>query len=185
MSQEEGRKKQKIRYLPPVPIQMVDNESDDEEVNNNTQETTENHSVSNSQNNNDSHNHSNITVNRNSIKTWAKDVRIGDCTIVSGQGAGQKFAVWSITIETTSKGQIHLLKRYSEFDSLRNILKIEFPKNNTEIPKLPPKKAFGNLNNDFLVKRRRGLEYFLSCILLNPVLANSETVKRFASGSTK
>ncbi|ODQ60198.1 hypothetical protein WICANDRAFT_13664, partial [Wickerhamomyces anomalus NRRL Y-366-8] len=110
---------------------------------------------------------------------WASDVRIGDCTIVTGSGAGQKFAVWSINIETSKGGHIHLLKRYSEFDELRNKLVQSYPDHITEIPKLPPKKAFGNLKNDFLVKRRKGLEFFISCVLLNPVLSNSDIVKRF------
>ncbi|CAM9011415.1 unnamed protein product [Wickerhamomyces anomalus] len=171
-----GAKKQKLKYLPPVPIQMVDNEEEGEECTNNE------HEAANQQ-------HSQAINNGNTSKqhlhTWASDVRIGDCTIVTGSGAGQKFAVWSINIETSKGGHIHLLKRYSEFDELRNKLVQSYPDHITEIPKLPPKKAFGNLKNDFLVKRRKGLEFFISCVLLNPVLSNSDIVKRFASESAK
>lgn len=158
-------KKQKLRYLPPVPIQMVDNEDVDDEVSAIPDQI---------QNNNGK---------PSTLKTWASDVRIGDCTIVTGSGAGQKFAVWSITIETTKGGHMHMFKRYSEFVILRTKLITSFPDHVTEIPKLPPKKVFGNLQNDFLVKRRRGLEFFISCVLLNPVLANSDIVKQFVSES--
>lgn len=157
-------KKQRLKYLPPVPIQMVDNEVEvGEEV---VSEQGYNGKMS-------------------SLKTWALDVRIGDCTIVTGSGAGQKFAVWSVSVETTKGGHMHMFKRYSEFVTLRNNLVTSFPDHVTEIPKLPPKKVFGNLQNDFLVKRRRGLEFFISCVLLNPILANSDVVKKFVSESAK
>jgi len=170
-----GAMKQKLKYLPPVPIQMVD--EDQEEDDECTASTGQNHNHSNF------HSHGGST-NQKSLNAWASDVRIGDCTIVRGSGS-QKFAVWSITIQTSKGGHIHLLKRYSEFDQLRSELVRAFPDHVNEIPKLPQKKVFGNLNNEFLVKRRRGLEFFISCVMLNPVLANSDMVKRFASESSK
>lgn len=176
-----GVKKQKLKYLPPIPIQMLDN-GEDEDNDNNVHDVA---AMPEHVDYNKDNGHKNNNAGKPHLNTWASDVRIGDCTIVTGSGAGQKFAVWSVTIETSKGGQIHLLKRYSEFDELRNQLLESFPDHVTEIPKLPPKKVFGNLKNDFLVKRRRGLEFFISCVLLNPVLASSDIVKRFASESAK
>lgn len=110
--------------------------------------------------------------------SWVKDIRIGECTLVTGSN-GVKFAVWSVTLKTVTGGSMKLLKRYREIELLRKQLLSAFPDHATEIPKLPPKKVFGNLKDDFLSSRRGGLEYFLSCVLLNPLLCGSDAVRAF------
>jgi hypothetical protein len=135
----------KLQYVPPVPIQLHDEDTTHKE-------------------------------------TWASDVHIGDCTVVTGSN-GSQFAVWTISIHTTAGGTIKLLKRYSEMDSLRRDLVRTFPDHVSEIPRLPPKKVIGNLNNKFLMQRRRGLEYFVNCVLLNPDLGNSEIVRKFVGNA--
>lgn len=118
------------------------------------------------------------------VASWATDVHVGDCTVVTGTN-GQKFAVWSITITTDKGATMKLLKRYSEINTLREEVVAAFPDRIGEIPQLPPKKFFGNLKEDFLVRRRRGLEFFLSSVLLNPQLCHSKTVRSFVRRETR
>lgn len=148
----------KLQYIPPVPIKLID-EDDDEQ-----------------------HDETNIPgITKHKLRSWAVDVHIGDCTLVNGSNGTEKFAVWTVSIQTSSGGHIKLYKRYSEMDALRQKLLTAYPDRANEVPKLPPKRYFGNMKNDFLMKRRGGLEYFLSCVLLNPVLANSQAVRSFVT----
>lgn len=107
---------------------------------------------------------------------WAANVRVGECTIVTGD-QGQRFACWNIVITTSASATVNLRKRYSELDTLRENLKKELP--NVEIPKLPPKRVVKNLESRFLAKRRAGIEWFLSCVLLNPTFANTKSIRDF------
>lgn len=153
--------KNRLKKLAPVPIQMVNNDEEGEDAHGAGTETPPG-------------------SGQKPIAQWAADARVGECTIVGGIG-GQQFAVWTVVIETVKGGHIKILKRYSEFDKLRQQLLRAFPDHAKEIPKLPPKKLIGNLATDFLNKRRKGLEFFISCVLLNPVLGNSQIVKDFVS----
>lgn len=155
-------KSTRLAMVAPVPIQLVDEDVDDSDV---PQD-------------------SNTVSSKKHASPWATDVHVGECTIVNGTN-NQRFAVWAIAIDTSKGGHMRLLKRYSEFDTLRNKLLNAFPDHSTEIPRLPPKKVFGNLKTEFLAKRRRGLEFFISCVLLNPVLGNSDIVKQFVSSATQ
>lgn len=83
------------------------------------------------------------------------------------------------TIGGGGGGVITIRKRYSEFDELRDQLRYAFPRRRNEIPDLPPKSVVSKFRAAFLESRRKGLEYFLLCILLNPVFAGSPIVKKF------
>ncbi|GMM37367.1 Ypt35 protein [Saccharomycopsis crataegensis] len=109
---------------------------------------------------------------------WARNLYIGDCTLVRGSGA-YRYAVWTITIETSAGSKYTIYKRYSDFVNLRELLIRYFPRNKPEVPDLPQKRFFNNLDNDFLQKRRMGLEYFLSSVMLNPVFSRSAIIKEF------
>lgn len=74
---------------------------------------------------------------------------------------------------------ITIHKRYSEFVSLRQRLWYAFPQQRKGIPELPPKSVVSKFRESFLESRRKGLEYFLLTILLNPVFAQSPIVKDF------
>lgn len=55
-------------------------------------------------------------------------------------------------------------------------------KHNTCIPELPPKSVISRFRESFLEKRRKGIEYFLLNVLLNPVFCDLEVVTEFVRG---
>ena len=72
----------------------------------------------------------------------------------------------------------HVYRRYSDFDSLHAVLTEMFP--GVFIPPLPPKKALGNMNEDYILGRRRpGLERFLNRVARIPILAESAVFQMF------
>ena len=74
-------------------------------------------------------------------------------------------------------------KRYSEFVDLRYRLVKNFPQSSKQsLPPLPPKSAIYKFRPQFLEKRRQGLAYFLTCVMLNPEYAGSDAVKDFIFG---
>lgn len=77
-------------------------------------------------------------------------------------------------------------KRYSEFDELRRTLVKTFPNaTKKSLPPLPPKSAIYKFRPQFLEKRRQGLAYFLTCVMLSPEYASSAAVKEFIFGDQK
>lgn len=74
---------------------------------------------------------------------------------------------------------ITIHKRYSDVFNLRQHLWHAFPLQRHSIPELPPKSLISKFRETFLENRRKGLEYFLLNILLNPVFCNSKFVKEF------
>ncbi|CAN6664935.1 hypothetical protein TRVA0_036S00958 [Trichomonascus vanleenenianus] len=142
-----------LNYLPPEPISLVD-------------ETAENNSAG---------------------RVWAKDVHIDEYEVIKGSTKIGAYVVWLVRIETVSSpagvdhsnGEIKIAKRYSEFDTLRAKLLRQFPERMNEIPDLPPKSFVSRFHEPFLVHRGRGLQYFLLCILLNPVFASAKEVRDF------
>ncbi|KAH3672396.1 hypothetical protein WICMUC_004232 [Wickerhamomyces mucosus] len=114
-----------------------------------------------------------------SKQTHIQDVHIGEATIVKGTN-GSKFTSYSLVITLSSGVNIKIMKRYSEFEALAKQLMKIYPNRLIEIPKLPPKNYLGNnFSNEFLNKRRRGLEFFTNAVLLNPVFNTSNVVKNF------
>ena len=74
-------------------------------------------------------------------------------------------------------------KRYSEFEELRQRLVKAFPQSTKKsLPPLPPKSAIYKFRPQFLEKRRQGLSYFLTCVMLNPEYAGSDVMKEFIFG---
>lgn len=95
-----------------------------------------------------------------------------------GGGLG-RFVCFNVKVETLRGPSMSIRKRYSEFDRLRSQLVATFPHNEGAIPKLPPKTPWPTFTPEFLEKRRSKLEYFLSCVLLNPEFAGAPVVKDF------
>ncbi|RMZ86975.1 hypothetical protein DV736_g5800, partial [Chaetothyriales sp. CBS 134916] len=113
---------------------------------------------------------------------WAKTVSVIDYVIVKGNsstGLGA-YVVWNCEVQTLDGGPITIRKRYSEFDELRERLVKSFPNSTrTSLPPLPPKSVIYRFRPKFLERRRQGLQYFLTCVMLNPEYAGSEEVKDF------
>ncbi|KAF2736615.1 Phox-like protein [Polyplosphaeria fusca] len=122
---------------------------------------------------------------------WARRVTIDDYVVVSsgtapGLGA---YVVWNCTVETLDGGPMKMIKRYSEFDELRQQLVRTFPQAEGAMPPLPPKSFVCGSDIDvfrtarfrprFLERRKAGLSYFLNCVLLNPEFAGSPVLKDF------
>ncbi|KAK9332053.1 Phox homologous domain-containing protein [Lipomyces starkeyi] len=114
---------------------------------------------------------------------WARSAWVGDYAIVAGAGKAGAYVTWLCVIETVEGRTIRFRKRYSEFCQLQNALSGEFPLLRAAIPGLPPKSIISKFRPAFLEERRRGLEYFLACIVLNPVFAGSTVVKDFISST--
>ncbi|OZJ05837.1 hypothetical protein BZG36_00904 [Bifiguratus adelaidae] len=81
----------------------------------------------------------------------------------------------------TRTGTISVLKRYSDFVTLREDLIRDCPGYRKGIPHLPPKKVVGNFNPTFIESRRRELEYFLAYVTLHPSLGTTPVVKKWFS----
>ncbi|KAF2498687.1 PX-domain-containing protein [Lophium mytilinum] len=111
---------------------------------------------------------------------WAKHVSIDDYVVVSGTTPGVgAYVVWNCTVETLDGGPMKIMKRYSEFDDLRNKLVRTFPHAGAAMPPLPPKKFISRFRPRFLERRKAGLSYFLNCVLLNPEFSASPVLKEF------
>ncbi|ODV78632.1 PX domain-containing protein YPT35 [Suhomyces tanzawaensis NRRL Y-17324] len=134
----------------PVPIQLHGDESGDE-----------------------SHSSSHIT-----------NVMVGDHHVVEGQG-GPSFTVWSIKVmlDESEYTSIELYKRYLDIERFQYQLKTEFAAYNYNIPELPPKDSFSlermTMSRRWLEERRRGLQWFLRNVLLNPMFQRSQAVREF------
>ena len=90
--------------------------------------------------------------------------------------------MWTVkvTLNDSAYSSIVLYKRYSEVEEFRKKLVKKHPKEKN-IPRLPPKDSLSVLRlmsqESWLEVRRRGLQWFLSNVLLNPVFV--EEVKEF------
>ncbi|KAI1424479.1 PX domain-containing protein [Xylaria sp. FL1777] len=111
---------------------------------------------------------------------WAKSVQVTDYVTVNGSTTNiGAFVVWNIRVETLRGSYMNIRKRYSEFDDLRWKLMRTFPGFEAAVPELPPKSLISKFRPKFLEKRRAGLQYFLTCILLNPEFSGSPVLKEF------
>ncbi|KAK6538000.1 PX domain-containing protein ypt35 [Orbilia ellipsospora] len=121
-----------------------------------------------------------VEPSERSAAAFARSVIVGDYTIISGSPlrAGA-YVVWNCTVETLEGQKFTVIKRYSEFDTLRERLLAAFPKSKAALPQLPRKSVVSRFRTKFLDSRRQGLNYFLSCILMNPEFAGSPMVKEF------
>jgi len=112
-------------------------------------------------------------------KCWARQVTIDDYTVISGATGIGAYVVWNCTVETIYGASFAIIKRYSEFDALREQLINAFPHSIEAIPPLPRKsvickslnRAYGvsssllsliaRFRPRFLDKRKIGLSHFL------------------------
>lgn len=110
------------------------------------------------------------------------DVLLGDHHVVAGDGAGQ-YVVWSvrIVVDDAPHSPIVLYKRYSDLEALRAKLVKLYPRD--DFPQLPPKDSFSVLRlwllDRWLENRRKGLQWFLTSVLLNPKYQHLAVVTEF------
>ena len=84
------------------------------------------------------------------------------------------FSAYEIKVVET--GEL-VRKRYREFDKLYDQLKAQLP--NSTIPKLPKKKFFGNMDHEFVEKRRLQLQNWLNEVSRIPGVEESGWVSNF------
>lgn len=70
------------------------------------------------------------------------------------------------------------LRRYSHFHELAEVLRLRWP--GVYLPRLPPKKAIGNYQTEFLQQRRYFLERFVRRLGHFPYIVNSEEFMCFS-----
>ncbi|KAI0903309.1 Phox-like protein [Ustulina deusta] len=122
----------------------------------------------------------NSGIDDRGIACWAKSVEVTDYVTVNGSTTNiGAFVVWNIRVEHFNGSFMYIRKRYSEFDDLRWRLMRTFPGFEAAVPELPPKSFISKFRPKFLEKRRAGLQYFLTCIMLNPEFSGSPVLKEF------
>jgi len=109
----------------------------------------------------------------NRSSNLAEDVTISNPMRV-GTGISS-YIVYTCTIKCPDEFVVR--KRYSDFVKLRAQLIKAQPKYRKLIPNLPPKKIVGKFVPEFIEKRRKDMEYFLTYVLLHPVLGATPVVK--------
>ncbi len=102
------------------------------------------------------------------------EINIGDFIV----SEGLIFNYVNYEIEgKINKKNFELYRRYSEFAVYRKLLRQNWP--GVFIPFLPPKKTYGNLDDTFIIMRRKFLQYFSNKICSSPHLASSFETKIF------
>ncbi|KAI8322609.1 Phox-like protein, partial [Martensiomyces pterosporus] len=72
-----------------------------------------------------------------------------------------------------------VLRRYTDFVLLREVLCRRYSTFRKRIPHLPAKQAFGKFDDRFLKKRESGLQFFLAYVVLHPVIGTSSVIKKW------
>jgi len=86
------------------------------------------------------------------------------------------FTVYNIQV-IRGKEKSFVQKRYSEFDNFHQRLQKTFGR--IKLPELPPKRAIGSLDPDFVKQRKTGLDSYLKELLANPLLRESKEFYEF------
>ena len=106
--------------------------------------------------------------------TFNLEINVGDFIV----SEGLIFNYVNYEIEgKINKKNFELYRRYSEFAVYRKLLRKNWP--GVFIPFLPPKKTYGNLDDTFIIMRRKFLQYFCNKICSTPHLASSFETKIF------
>lgn len=108
---------------------------------------------------------------------------LSDATIVAHETVNEdkRFTVYKVEI-SSPKGKFVVLRRYSEFRELYEAVCKAFPRDKF---KFPPKKIIGNLNEEFIQARAKGLHEFIQTILANARFANCDAVKAFFANTPR
>lgn len=98
----------------------------------------------------------------------------------------ESFVIFEIAVEIMEKATMEnvanykVFRRYKEFDSLLNELKLKFKKSNKKVPELPAKHSYLNpLGSDNTSKRQLKLNTFLMDLLAYPDIWNNTCFRKF------
>ncbi len=109
------------------------------------------------------------------------DTQIEVCDPIEKEGL-KKYIVYCIK-GMDSRGAFEVYRRYSDFFSLRKEMLRRWP--GIYIPEIPPKKAVGNMNKDFVEKRKQQLSRFVVCISNQENIYYSEEFQLFIRSSAQ
>ncbi|KAJ7157696.1 Phox homologous domain-containing protein [Mycena crocata] len=110
---------------------------------------------------------------------FAREVKISGWTRL-GDALGGAYVVYDCVMKTKEGTLIHAHKRYSDFVTLEHQLLRTLPRSQRSfVPELPPKAPLARYRAAFLANRLRGLEHWLSSVLLHPDVGSCEAVRRW------
>ncbi|KAJ1942284.1 hypothetical protein EC988_006533, partial [Linderina pennispora] len=114
-------------------------------------------------------------------RTYCNDVRIvGWTTTGHGLDVHTEFKVFA---HLSAGGNVTVMRRYTDFVVLREVLCERYRTFRKRIPHLPHKQAFGKFDDQFLKKRESGLQFFLAYVVLHPVIGASTVVRQWFEGA--
>lgn len=99
-------------------------------------------------------------------------VQITNHRVINGD-----FAVYTVRVQGVEGSRWEVDKRYSSFDSLHDRLASKFK--SAKLPKLPGKRFFFNMDEDFVHERQQDLQRYLQELVMIPVVGRSELVMMF------
>ncbi|KAJ2864587.1 hypothetical protein GGI22_001684 [Coemansia erecta] len=112
--------------------------------------------------------------------TFVDDVRIiGWVTRGRGLDVHTEFKV---VVHLTRGENLTVMRRYTDFEILRDVICERYRTFRKRVPHLPQKKAFGKFEDSFLKKRENGLQFFLAYVMLHPVIGCSMAIRQWIEG---
>jgi len=91
------------------------------------------------------------------------------------------YVLYNITTKDKVGSNLTSSRRYSDFDWLHEMLKLEYK--HLIIPPLPEKTIFDRFSPEFVEYRRKELERFLKRTLVNPELSQSPSLRTFLTAN--
>ncbi|KAJ1667677.1 hypothetical protein IW140_001265 [Coemansia sp. RSA 1813] len=117
---------------------------------------------------------------RSHPQTFVDDVRIiGWVTRGRGLDVHTEFKV---VVHLTRGENLTVMRRYTDFEILREVVCERYRTFRKRVPHLPQKKAFGKFEDSFLKKRESGLQFFLAYVMLHPVIGCSTVIRQWIEG---
>ncbi|KAJ1926388.1 hypothetical protein IWQ60_003832 [Tieghemiomyces parasiticus] len=96
----------------------------------------------------------------------------------------QSYVVFKCRAIRPDGTEVSVRRRYTDFENLRRVLARCYRPFRKGIPRLPEKKVIGNFERDFLERRQHGLQYFLSYVVLHPIIGTSPVLKKWFNVSS-
>lgn len=106
---------------------------------------------------------------------------VGTKEISQGLLGMKSYTVYSIIAKSEDSKEMYSEHRYSDFEWLDRYLRSEPNYKGLNIPILPEKKTFGNMNLAFLEQRKEGLEHYLKEIGRHHILHKDKILQAFFS----
>ncbi|KAK6465583.1 Phox homologous domain-containing protein [Scheffersomyces coipomensis] len=177
MSRPHSDSVSRLNRILPVPIELHNDEEDIESVDN----------INRVNGSGDSRNNTHQSPKKQKL-SHITNVMVGEHHLIEGE-YGKPYISWAIKIvlDDSDYSSIIVYKRYSEIEQFHQDLLHHYQNTkSTLIPNLPPKDNFSIerllLSNNWLEERRKGLQWFMSNVLLNPKLQDCEVIKKFILG---